>query len=472
MIMKSIYKSIAVVTLIIGFITGCKKFVEIPPPETQLVTTGVFSNSASATAATTAIYSQMYSNWVSYTISQSTGLLGDELTGYSTFTPQTQYYENAMIATKANGEWANAYNYIYQANAIITALNNNAAISAAVIQQLTGEAAFIRAFWFFYLTNCYGDVPLITTTDYRVNGTMARTPKSEVMQQVVADLKDAKELLSSNFVDASDTLTTEDRVRPTKWAATALLARVYLYTGDWANAEVQATTVITNTDQFGLEPDLNSVFFKNSKEAIWQITTPLPAYDYNTQDGFYYILLGAPSNANYGSSTLSPQLLNSFDSADQRKANWVSSISENGTDYYFPYKYKVSMSQDITEFTMVLRLAEQYLIRAEARAQQNNLSGAQADLNVIRTRAGLPNTTATTQTGLLSAILNERQWELFTEWGHRWFDLIRTNNINAVMRVLTPLKGGTWDPDCHQALYPIPQSDRNANPNLSQNTGY
>ncbi|OQP54312.1 hypothetical protein A4H97_22780 [Niastella yeongjuensis] len=466
--MKSIYISI----IVLAFITGCKKFVEIPPPETQLVTTGVFSNSATATAATTAIYSQMYNNWVSYTISQSTGLLGDELTGYSTFTPQTQYYENAMVATKANGEWSNAYNYIYQANVIITALSNNTAISTAVVKQLTGEAQFIRAFWHFYLTNCYGDVPLVTTTDYRVNGTMARTPKSEVMQQVVADLRDAQELLSPDFIDASDTVITDDRVRPTKWAATALLARVYLYTGDWANAEAQATTVINKTDQFGLEPDLNAVFLKNCREAIWQLATPLPAYDYNTQDGFYYILFGTPSNANYGSTTLSSQLLNSFDSADQRKVNWVSSISENGTDYYFPYKYKVSMSPDITEYTMVLRLAEQYLIRAEARAQQNNLEGAQADLNEIRTRAGLPNTTATTQTDLLAAVLNERQWELFTEWGHRWFDLIRTNNLNSVMRVVTPAKGGSWDPDGHQALYPIPQSDRNSNPHLSQNTGY
>jgi starch-binding outer membrane protein, SusD/RagB family len=453
-------------------VTSCKKFVEIDPPQTQLVTASVFNNSASATAALTNIYTQMYTNTTSYKISQSTGLLSDELKNYSTRTPQTQYYANAMVATQTNGEWSNAYSYIYQANAIIEALENSTTINSTVVNQLTGEAKFIRAFWHFYLVNAYGDVPLVTTTDYTVNGTIARTPKIEVFQQIITDLKDAQNLLNSNFVDASNTNTTADRVRPTKWAATALLARAYLYTGDWANAEAQSTVVIANISQFGLEPDLNKVFLKNSKETVWQLATPLPANNQNTQDGFFYIRVGAPSTANNGSSTLSAQLLNSFESSDQRKVNWVSSLTVNGNTHYFPYKYKVRNASTISEYTMVLRLAELYLIRAEARAQQNNISGAQSDLNAIRTRAGLSNITAGTQSGLLSAILQERKVELFTEWGHRWFDLIRTNNINSVMSLVAPLKGTTWNSDGTQTLYPIPQKDRDSNPNLSQNLGY
>jgi hypothetical protein len=119
---------------------------------------------------------------------------------------------------------------------------------------------------------------------------------------------------------------------------------------------------------------------------------------------------------------------------------------------------------------MMLRLAEQYLIRAEARGQQNNISGAQADLNVIRNRAGLPNTTAATQSDLLSAILHERQVELFTELGQRLLDLKRTNNVDNVMRVVTPLKGGTWNSNWQ--LYPVPVSDIQKNPALVQNSGY
>ena len=116
---------------------------------------------------------------------------------------------------------------------------------------------------------------------------------------------------------------------------------------------------------------------------------------------------------------------------------------------------------------MVLRLAEQYLIRAEARAQQNNISGAQSDVNVIRNRAGLANTTATTQGTLLSAIEHERQIELFAEWGHRWMDLKRTNRADAI---LGPLKSSNWQSS--DVLFPIPLTQIQNDPNFTQNSGY
>ena len=116
---------------------------------------------------------------------------------------------------------------------------------------------------------------------------------------------------------------------------------------------------------------------------------------------------------------------------------------------------------------MVLRLAEQYLIRAEARAQQNNISGSQSDLNLIRNRAGLVNTAANDKTALLTAIEHERQVELFTEWGHRWLDLKRTNRADAV---LGPIKAPNWQPT--DMLYPIPQTQIANDPNVHQNPGY
>ena len=94
------------------------------------------------------------------------------------------------------------------------------------------------------------------------------------------------------------------------------------------------------------------------------------------------------------------------------------------TNYFFPYKYKLTeLSPVDTEYNMVLRLAEVYLIRAEARAQQGNITGAQADLDTVRARAGLAATTAGDLPSLLTAILHERQVELVAEWGHRWLDL-------------------------------------------------
>ena len=123
---------------------------------------------------------------------------------------------------------------------------------------------------------------------------------------------------------------------------------------------------------------------------------------------------------------------------------------------------------------MVLRLGEQYLIRAEARAMLGNIGGAQADLNAIRNRAGLANYSgATDQTSLLSALLTERRHELLCEWGHRWFDLKRTHNIDAVMTSLMLIKSNgatTWQ--SYKQVYPIPIEALNSSPNLIQNNGY
>jgi hypothetical protein len=121
---------------------------------------------------------------------------------------------------------------------------------------------------------------------------------------------------------------------------------------------------------------------------------------------------------------------------------------------------------------MVLRLAEQYLIRAEAEANEGDSTDAIDDLNVIRNRALLPNYSANVNGSLLSAILHERQVELFTEWGHRWFDLIRTNSADSVMGIIAPLKHGSWNDNNDQELYPIPQTARNLDMNLTQNPGY
>jgi hypothetical protein len=118
----------------------------------------------------------------------------------------------------------------------------------------------------------------------------------------------------------------------------------------------------------------------------------------------------------------------------------------------------------------MLRLAEQYLIRAEARAQQSDLTGALADLNAIRARAGLPGSTAMSQTEILNAIQKERRVELFTEGSHRFFDLRRTKNLDAVMTKVSPLKGGSWEP--FEQWWPIPLTDVQNNKSLLQTPGY
>jgi hypothetical protein len=286
---------------------------------------------------------------------------------------------------------------------------------------------------------------------------MGRTSVPEVYAGVIADLLQAKSLLP-------DTYPTGERVRVNKGAAIALLARVYLYDHKWVEAEANASEIIAKAAQYELLDDLNAVFLKNSKEAIWQLIPPFG--NGFTYEGSAFILLSQPRSCALRSGFID----NVFEPGDLRRQSWIGSVTVGFSTWYFPFKYKVkSSSAAPVEYAMQLCLAEQYLIRAEARAQQNKLTGANsaaADLDKIRNRAGLANTTATTQAQLLAAIEQERRAELFSEWGHRFFDLKRWNRLDAVLGSLKP----GWNTT--DALLPIPQSEILANGHLTQNKGY
>jgi hypothetical protein len=463
--------------------------VEVPPPEAQVNAQNVYTNDGTATAVMTGVYTRLASGSPGPNISQGTssfsmfcGLAADEYTLFgSPSDEQAGYYKNTLVTNvntnTGTSYWNVLYDHIYYVNSAIQGYESANGLTDAVKKQLLGEAKFMRAFFYFYLVNLYGDVPLVTTTDYKTNSTLPRSPKVDVYQQMIADLTEAENLLSPKYLDGNlqNYAGTSERIRPTKWAAAALLARVYLYngslTGDASNfvkAESQATSVIGNTALYDTV-SLNNVFLSNSKEAIWQLQ--VVKANQNTDDAKMFIITTGFSTSI--PVRLSDTLLNSFETGDLRKVNgnWVNSVTLSGNTYYYPYKYK-NRTATVTEYLMVLRLAEQFLIRAEARAQQGNLNGAKSDLNIIRNRAGLAdNTTATDKNSLLSAILHERQVELFSEWGHRWFDLKRTGAIDPVMAVMTPKKGGgSWQ--SYKQLNPIPYSEIQNNSSLTQNPNY
>ncbi|MBO9572245.1 MAG: RagB/SusD family nutrient uptake outer membrane protein, partial [Chitinophagaceae bacterium] len=343
---------------------------------------------------------------------------------------------------------------------------------------------FLRAYYYFYLVNLFGPVPLVTTTDYEQNTMLPRATVTDVYKQMVDDLQQAQAVLSDQFMNGSVNSPTTERTRPTKWAAAALLARVYLYMGDYANAATQAGLVLDNSTLFELLP-LTDVFLKNSREAIWQLQ-PTTSF-WNTEEAKIFIISPEVGfNQLMNPYYLNPRLVNSPDAEDARfvPGNWIDTVTIEGQLCSYAYKYKVNaINMDITsgtgtelmtEYLMMMRQAEVYLIRAEARAQQGDLSGAIADLDKIRQRAGLPLIADTnpgiSQQDLLEAILHERRVELFTEGGHRWFDLKRTGKVNEVMSVETPLKGGTWE--SREALYPLTQGELQKAPKLEQNPGY
>ncbi len=283
------------------------------------------------------------------------------------------------------------------------------------------------------------------TTDYRINARLSRTSSDDVYAQIIEDLNEATDLLDADFLDGSlqKYSNIPERLRPTRWVAKALLARVYLAIKDYTNADAAASAIIDGSSLFTLNP-LSDVFLKDNTESIWQLQ-PINS-GFNTEDAIIFVLPSSgPSDVSLGAGNpvyISLQLINSFEAGDQRRLNWIDSVSVVSGKYYYPFKYKKSNYGDpLTECLVAFRLAEQYLIRAEARTHQNNFSGAQADLNKVRSRAGLGNTAADTEDELLSAILHERKVELFSEFGHRWLDLKRTGKVDEVMTDITPQKG-------------------------------
>ncbi|MBO9730202.1 MAG: RagB/SusD family nutrient uptake outer membrane protein [Chitinophaga sp.] len=390
----------------------------------------------------------------------TTSCSADELIDYTD--SYTDYYTNNIKVDDAWNDliWSGYYSTIYNANAILEALENNSALSGGFKTQISGEALFIRAYCYFQLVNLYGDIPLLTSTKVNLNATTPRTSTSIVYTQIISDLKNAQGSLSDAYV-------TKERVRANKSAATALLARIYLYNKKWEDAETQATAVINNP-QYALCTDLDSVFLANNQESILQLWV---------QNG--YTDLAAQIIPSFNPLlTYIPSFIDSLEPGDKRQEKWIDSLPYNGVTYYYPYKYKLNGTPtSSSEYFVVMRLAELYLIRAEARINNNKIADGVKDLNILRNRArqtpsiSIPNPLPDLPLNLslnnaLAAVAKERKNELSSEECHRWFDLKRTGGINSI----SSQKPGNWR--ANVSAYPVPLIEISANPTLVQNPGY
>ncbi|MBO9571054.1 MAG: RagB/SusD family nutrient uptake outer membrane protein, partial [Chitinophagaceae bacterium] len=277
---------------------------------------------------------------------------------------------------------------------------------------------------------------------------------------IIADLTEAENILPEAYAVTTDYPTA--RIRANKWAAASLLARVYLYTKDYTKAAEKAAAVI-GSGMYSLETDLNNVFLTSSNEAVLQF---MAGDFYNTTEGLYF---NQAFDFVEPSFLIHPDLLSSFPADDKRLASWTKTVSVNSASYTFPFKYKIRIgSAPFQEYNMVIRLAELYLIKAEALALKNDIEASATELKVVRERAGLTQFPADiSQQDLLDSIAVERRREFFGEWGHRWLDLKRTGKVNDV---LLPLKSATWN--MNDTLYPIPFYEIQTNFNLVQNQGY
>ena len=444
---------ILLIIFAVTFFSSCKKLLEIDPAGSTLLTGNVFSDSVTVQSTLAGLYiNGLYRSQTSV----FPGFSADELQYVgTTYDP---YINNSLLSTDGNVNtiWTNSYSVIYYANSIIEGVTGSTGISARFKNQALGEARFIRAFAYFYLVNFFGDVPLILSTDVNQNSSMGRTATADVYAQMIADLQFAQDNLPADYATSSGA-----RTRANKWIATAMLARAELYLQHWANAETAATAVISNTTLFSLQTDLSKVFTPSNTEAIWQL--------YNDPNGYtLYAYTVLPNSATkVPAYVLTPSLTYAFEAGDARKTGWTSTVLYNDSMYTYPAKYKSVTTGANAEYFTLIRLAELYLIRAEARAQQGDINGARTDVSIIRNRAGLNNTTAADKTSLLLAIEQERRVELNCEGGFRWFDLKRTNRVDEVIGALKPT---FWQPTA--ALYPIPAAQITANANLKQNPGY
>jgi starch-binding outer membrane protein, SusD/RagB family len=477
----SLYTAIGLCLL---FGSGCKKFMDLPLPVDQIAGSGAYISDASAGGVASGNLSNAYMDGLftgSDAIPFRAAFYADDL--YN-LTPgagsnATAFYQNNIQSANV-GQWSILYKELYSLNAAIEGITGSTAQMDNRNQWL-GETYFLRAQNFFYLVNLFGDVPMPITSNFQANNGLGRTPQADVYKQIISDLQQAQTLLQADYRDGYGQTTT-NRTRPNKGAAAGLLARVYLYTGDWAHAEAEADSVISNTGTYQLET-FNNVFIIGTNETIWELawqtsggfSVTIPEYaQYNNATPTSLPAGQTPFNSKKVAASLNPELANSFEPGDNRFTNWVQPVTEQAgpanptTTYYLNVKYKSAVNG--VENSVQMRLAEMFLIRAEARAHLNNIGGAQDDINAIRTRAGLGNTTAANQTDLLAAIAKERRLELFCEGAHRFFDLKRTGAIDAVMTVETAEKGGQWA--SYKQLWPISSSDILVDHNLTQNPGY
>jgi len=440
--------------LLLG-ITSCDDALDVDLPSNQLSSESVYSSETTAEAAVNGIYQSMVTDFYYNRVHSILGQTADELvptTGIANV-----YSSNEIPETDGtiNTNWGELYKTIYNANNVIEGITKSTSLSAFKSRQWIAEAKFLRAYCYFYLTNLWGNVPLILTTNVDVSALSPQSSQQDVYAQILLDLTDASKDLPTDYSNYD-----QERIRATKWAAETLSARVNLYLGRWTEAAAHATTVINQTGIYKITDlgSVNSPFIADNDESILQI----PYYNVNyTYEGSSVFTTGGTFLLRKGNSL--------FETGDARKTNWTIDIRNRAGVFLgiAPYKYHNGFGNSPIERSTVLRLAELYLIRAEARVRSNDIIGAQQDINVIRNRALLDGTTLTDINQLLDLIALERQREFFAENGHRWLDLKRTGKLDETLSVLSDKIWKTSD-----NLYPIPEPAIRSNPFLTQNLGY
>jgi len=443
-------KNVIIYSFIISLFS-CE-ILDVEPPYDNVLAENAISDKRGLDAAINGVYDGMQSGAIVLDYLVISDLAADNLQAVGSKIDYITIDDNDPFSTNIYVEavWNAHYDVINRANNILDNISSVEGISEAEANRAEAEMRTIRALCYFNLVRMFGGVPLRETA---VSGAseeeifVGRASESETYAFIQTDLETAEDLL-----EGSGRVNTVRIDEPT---VKALLARLHLYQENWAEAETYAKSVI-NDFGYELVEDYASIFDESniSNEIIFQI-------DFLNDDDVNTIARWLLASGRYEAAA-TEDAYNLYDNQDLRAAV---SVGNAGGDY-FCNKY-TGLQNDVDNL-IVSRLSELYLIAAEAVNEQGYDPNSEAFyfLNEVRDRAGLDNLTnleATNQASLREAISLERRKELAFE-GHRWHDLVRTDQAQAVLAIDNPNK----------LLFPIPQSeiDTNKHPEMVQNEDY
>ena len=374
-------------------------------------------------------------------------------------------YSYTNASAEPNDIWNGLYAVIKNANVVI----NSDIASTPVVDQLRGEALTIRAWMHFDLVRWYAipysvntaapGVPIVTK--FEQTAKPARNTVAEVYTQIVNDLTQASTLMTN---------TTKNSANITKYVAKGLLAKVYLYMGDWAKARDAALDVVNNGGFTLVDATGYVNYWKNAVPITTKVETmfelSLDATANNGTNALAYIY----DQAGYGDLLVTNSLYNLYSTTDVRR-NVIISGTRASLPALIVNKYSNTNTAADKDEIKMLRYAEVLLVLAEAYYRLNDETNAKLYLNMVAKKRD-PSFAGYTSTGtqLLEDIITERRKELAFE-GERFHDLIRLNRV---------INRGTQYPTAVQTIetnnirrqQPIPQPERDANPNIEQNPGY
>ena len=373
------------------------------------------------------------------------------------------------------------YGSINEANIVLADIDEVEG-DAALKDRLKGEAYFLRAFFYFDLARIYGYEPgkevngWDRTVVLRTTPTLGfsnadfreRVSNRELYDQMESDLNSAIALLPTAAQGTAGVY------RASKGSAEALLARVYLYDSKFAEAAAMATQAMATfglgNDGTGLATPANYVAAFSTypnPESLFEIE--IRSVDWSTVDGVNNSMCTLTANVFNSAqfiATASNELLDSYEEGDIRRETWTETTRSGASGVVYRSNKWLGTKGDFLENLPIIRAAELYLIRAEARYRTGDASGSIADLNALRSKRGLGPVAGLSGDALFAQILQERRVEFAVE-GHRWFDLKRNG--------LTITKQENNEPvpySDYRILAPLPQDQLILNELLVDNPGY